>query len=455
MKKIIQNYLKSISFSELPYSGYEEIHSSALADNPQLWIPNWNVNKERELEIILFNYGGLIFGKENQHTLLTGNNQDTSLSNKHPFAILKELEKSWQQITPEPSSFYFGLLSYDIFRLTQKTELNADFYNLPDYYIIFPGSGYIIDHTNKKIWNVNSAFPHLKFQADDYSSETRSNNLAFSEIKKQYIQRIENIRSLISKGEVYQINYTTRFSSVLSESGLDFFRAVYKLNPAPFSVYARLPDLELISNSPERFLTANGNQVTTEPIKGTIRTDADPKINEHLKTQLIASEKDSAELSMIVDLMRNDLSTVCTAGSVKVTSHKRLETFQNVHHLVSTITGRLNTDKTFIDLLKYAFPGGSITGCPKIAAMHYINQLEPHNRSFYTGSFFMRFPGQDIFDSNILIRTAIKKDRDIHFQAGGGIVTDSVPESEYNECLTKADTFFKILEQMNASNNKQ
>jgi len=455
MKKIIRKYLKSLSFSELPYSKYKEIHASAMAENPQLWIPHWNVVKERELEIILFNYGRLIFGKGKQHTLLSEENRGLLNTDDHPFRLLELFEQEWQQTSPNPLAFYFGLLSYDIFRQAQKTEMNTDFYNLPDYYIILPGKGYLIDHINQKIWNINSTLPHLKFQASDYSSEMNSNKLTFNETKQQYIQKIKKIRSLISEGEVYQINYTSRFSSKLSVTGLDFFRSVYKLNPAPFSIYARLPELELISNSPERFLMTKGKQVTTEPIKGTIQTNANPEINEQLKMKLSASEKDGAELSMIVDLMRNDLSTVCEAGSVQVTSHKRLETFQNVHHLVSTISGQLTADRTFVDLLKSAFPGGSITGCPKIASMHYINQLENHNRSFYTGSFFMRFPGQDIFDSNILIRTAIKKGRNIHFQAGGGIVIDSSPESEYNECLAKADTFFKTLEQMNVHNDKQ
>jgi para-aminobenzoate synthetase component 1 len=164
--------------------------------------------------------------------------------------------------------------------------------------------------------------------------------------------------------------------------------------------------------------------------------------------ELHSSEKDAAELSMIVDLLRNDISKVCKAGSVKVEKHRELAAFSNVYHLISTITGDLRKNTTYVDLLKAVFPGGSITGCPKIAAMKYIADLEMHERSFYTGSFFLRFPFENSMDSNILIRTAIKKDNQIHFQAGGGIVIDSGPELEYNECLAKTSSFLKVMDKL-------
>ncbi|HID39711.1 MAG TPA: anthranilate synthase component I family protein [Calditrichaeota bacterium] len=223
-----------------------------------------------------------------------------------------------------------------------------------------------------------------------------------------------------------------------------FFKELYNLNPAPYSVYAALPHCTLISNSPERFLMCDQNSLQTEPIKGTIGRMPEPKADKKQMEMLLRSEKDAAELNMIVDLLRNDLSKVSVPGSVKVDAHRRLETFSNVHHLVSSVSGELREGADYVDFLQACFPGGSISGCPKVAALKYIAELEEHNRSFYTGSFFIRAPEKDQFDSNILIRTAIVKDNKIHFQVGGGIVIDSDPQLEYEECLAKADSFLKV-----------
>lgn len=453
IKRIIKKYVASISTESIPYTEYNHLRSSAMSAKPVLWIPNWNFIKKSSLEIILDDYYGLFYG-DTTGNYFHSDQEKIEIREKDLFKLLSDLECEWTSISKPAALFYFGLLSYDLFRYKQQCELNQNFYNLPDFYYILPGNGYLIDHSNHTILRLKiSAVPmKMSIPSENFMSDAPGD---LKEPKENYLNKIQSIQDLITEGEVYQVNYTTRFSAGLIESGFDFFRALYLNNQAPFSVYASLHRLELISNSPERFLMMSQSKVQTEPIKGTIRHDDNPQIDDQLKQQLQNSEKDSAELNMIVDLMRNDISTVCLPGTVEVTEHKRLETFRNVHHLVSTIRGHLAPQNSFINLLQNTFPGGSITGCPKSAALKYINQLEEHNRSFYTGSFFIRFPDENTFDSNILIRTAIKQNNNIHFQAGGGIVIDSTGESEYAECLAKADTFFKTLEQINARNDKQ
>ena len=449
MNGIIKNYLSAIHIQEIEYSKCNALKENWLEKNIALYIPSWDFLNQKKYEILVKSFGGLIYGKGNKVTA-DFNSQKIEFENDNPFHLLKQIEKEWAEDNRLPFSFYTGILSYDLYTKIEALGLNRDFYKLPDYYLLFPAEALLINHTDQKMYLLNSAEKIVS--PDKCSSRFNSNHtqkIVINERRETYLKKIQQIRDLIFNGEVYQLNYTIRFSAPFEENGFTFFNDLYKINPAPFSFYARLPHCELISNSPERFLSVNSDCVLTEPIKGTIKRVKDKTADEALKKELLSSLKDESELSMIVDLLRNDLSKVCRASTVKVISHKRLETFTNVHHLVSSISGQLKSDKNFIDLLEAAFPGGSITGCPKIAAIKFIKDLEIHNRSFYTGTFFIRFPQLDQFDSNILIRTAVKKDDAIHFQAGGAIVIDSEPEKEFEECMAKANSFLKTAEKYN------
>jgi para-aminobenzoate synthetase component 1 len=217
-----------------------------------------------------------------------------------------------------------------------------------------------------------------------------------------------------------------------------------RLNPAPFGGFLNFDEVTIASSSPERFLRLRGDKVETRPIKGTIRRGQTPEEDGANGRWLLASPKDRAENMMIVDLERNDLGRVCRYGSVKVTELAVLETFPTVFHLTSTVVGQLREGISRMDLLKATFPGGSITGAPKIRSMEIIDELEPTRRSIYTGSIgYFSFDGD--LDLNIVIRTFLIKGDEVHFQLGGAVVYDSDPEGEYQETLDKGRALFKAL----------
>lgn len=227
-------------------------------------------------------------------------------------------------------------------------------------------------------------------------------------------------------------------------SSFDLYRKLRRVNPAPFSAYLHLNTQDIASASPERFIKLNHRSVEARPIKGTAPRGYDTQSDEALKRDLSVSEKDRAENIMIVDLMRNDLSKVCSPHTVKVPSLCVVESYQTVHHLVSVVTGQLKNDLDAVDLIVATFPGGSITGAPKIRAMEIIAELEPINRGPYCGSIgYIAFNGD--MDLSIVIRTFAIKDNEITFQVGGAITMDSDAQAEYQESLTKAKAMINTL----------
>ncbi len=258
-----------------------------------------------------------------------------------------------------------------------------------------------------------------------------------------YEAAVEKIRNYIAAGDVYQVNLSQRFESRFEGSPFGFFRTLFAANPAPFFAYLNAGDHTVVSTSPERFIKLDGCRVETRPIKGTRPRRSEPAADQAMRDELLASPKDDAELSMIVDLLRNDLGRVCRGGSVKVTRHKSLEAYENVYHLVSIVEGELDQDQDAIDLIRAVFPGGSITGCPKIRAMEIIDELEPDRRHVYTGAIgYISF--HRTLDLSIAIRTAVIHRRRMTFSVGGGIVYDSDPRSEYKETLHKGRTVFDV-----------
>jgi para-aminobenzoate synthetase component I len=262
--------------------------------------------------------------------------------------------------------------------------------------------------------------------------------------KDGYMASVGKVKEYILAGDIYQANLSQRFSAPLVEPAWDLYRRLRIKNAAPFSAYLNFGDFAVASSSPERFLKVVGQEVETRPIKGTTRRYDDPVADEESRERLLASGKDHAELSMIVDLERNDLGRVCEYGSVKVEEHAVLESYATVHHLVSTVTGKLHEGRDLIDLLHATFPGGSITGAPKIRSIEIIDELEPTARSVYTGAIgYVGLDGRS--DLNIAIRTMIISGGRVFFQVGGGIVADSQPASEFQETLDKGKAMFDSI----------
>ena len=260
-----------------------------------------------------------------------------------------------------------------------------------------------------------------------------------------YLDVVSKVREYIYAGDIFQANISQRFEAPFDEPAWSLYRRLRRHNPSPFAAFLDLPGVAVVSASPERFLQVDpSGHVETRPIKGTRARGFGPEHDAALAQALTESAKDRAENLMIVDLMRNDLSRVCLAGSVRVSELFTLERYATVHHLVSTVVGDLAPGTDALDLLRAAFPGGSITGAPKLRAMEIIAECEPSRRGVYCGSIgYWSLTGA--LDTSIAIRTAVVRDGRVYFSAGGGIVADSVPEQEYRETLDKARATIDVL----------
>ncbi|GAN32387.1 MAG: para-aminobenzoate synthase [Candidatus Brocadia sinica] len=389
----------------------------------------------------------------------------------NPFEHLRELLKQFSlQNTIESIPFQCGLVGYFGYNLCHFIERlpskAVDDIGLPDMYMGFYDTIVSYDNFLNKCYVIGVDFGFdntLKermghvvdvlwrksdtgYESMDGkpNSEIPEPTLKFNFTKELYIDAIKRIKDYITAGDVYQVNLSQRIETQIDIPPYELYRKLRSVNPAPFSSYLTFDDVAIISSSPERFLHVNARHVQTRPIKGTRPRGKDAKTDEFMKQALLSSPKDDAELTMIIDLERNDLGRVCDYGSVKVIERKVLEAYPTVYHLVSTIEGDLYERYDFIDLLKATFPGGSITGAPKIRAMQIIDELEPTQRSVYTGAIgYIGFNGDA--DLNIAIRTFIMKGKAVYFQVGSGIVADSDAEEEYQETLHKARALIESL----------
>ena len=282
---------------------------------------------------------------------------------------------------------------------------------------------------------LNPALPPLHWP----SKAAPENVIRATTTRETYKALVARTVDYIYAGDIFQANLSQRFEADLQngDDAFTLYRRLREISPAPFAGFFNFDDGAILSSSPERFLKSDGKTIQTEPIKGTRPRGNTAEEDGAFAADLLASEKDRAENTMIVDLLRNDLSRVCDDGSVRVPHLCELESFATVHHLVSTLTATLKSSMTNVDLLRASFPGGSITGAPKVRAMEIISELEEHARGPYCGSLgFLSFDG--MMDTNISIRTITVMQGHATFQAGGGIVADSVPTDEYDETLTKA-----------------
>ncbi len=377
-----------------------------------------------------------------------------------PFKVLENLiyeyKNDIQDIIPFLSGA-IGYISYDAGRLLEELpNTSKEDFNIPDMRFIFYKNIIIFDLINDKkyitdldgnIENIESILTviHNGEKINDEIVCEKSENIFYSNfIKEDYKKAVTRLKEYIVSGDVYIANMTQRFWCYNEDDSFNIYKKLRSINKAPFSAYLNFEDFQIISSSPERFIQVFNNKAHTRPIKGTRPRGHNAEDDEKNKLELINSEKDKAELLMVVDLERNDFSKVCKPHTVKVTENFKLEEYATVFHLVSTVEGELKNDVSSVRCIKECFPGGSITGTPKIRAMEIIEELEGIKRNIYTGSIgYFDFRGN--CDFNIVIRTIIKKDNKAFFGVGGGITYDSIEEDEYNETLDKARALMRVL----------
>ena len=262
--------------------------------------------------------------------------------------------------------------------------------------------------------------------------------------KESYAAAFASVQAYLHSGDCYQVNLAQRFSACASGDAFGAYLKLRSMSPAPYSAYLDFPHAKVLCASPERFLRVCGGKAETRPIKGTRPRHSDPLRDAQLAEELRRHPKDRAENLMIVDLLRNDFGKSCVPGSVRVPELFTVESYSNVHHLVSCVEGELAHGIDALSLLECSFPGGSITGAPKLRAMQIIDELEPQRRGIYCGTiFYAGFDGN--MDSNIAIRTLVHEDGEISCWAGGGLVADSRLEEEYQETFDKASSMLELL----------
>jgi para-aminobenzoate synthetase component 1 len=401
--------------------------------------------------------------------------------NADPFDMLRRILNAcrWNDpngvspgLTQPVATGLFGYLSYDLKDALEKLpRTSIDDLRLPHLYFFAPSIIVVHDKADdstrlfipkRRISGQDQLNKTLKTFKHIFGAKTLKNQgfrgdphgFKSNFTKSDYMTAVKKVKEYIAAGDVYQVNISQRFEMDFEGDAFSLFEKLYNDNPAPFFAFINAGNHQVVSTSPERFLAQTADKVETRPIKGTRprgTTLAEDKILGRVLTQ---SKKDDAELSMIVDLLRNDIGKVCRAGSVRVAEHKRLEAYRNVFHLVSVVEGTLDRDRDSIDLIEATFPGGSITGCPKIRSMEIIDELEPHRRHIYTGAIgYISF--HDTLDLSIAIRTATVTNGKIIFSVGGGIVFDSDPLEEYEETLYKGRTLMDVFKGTEKKSSKK
>jgi para-aminobenzoate synthetase component 1 len=387
-------------------------------------------------------------------------NQSVSVTDEDPFLVLKSILKRFgTEATHLPfAGGAIGYFAYDLARRLESLPEHAmDAERMPEMAVGIYDWAAVFDHHAGRAWLVGQGHDArtaqqwselLRLLSSDETAET-----GVFEVKGQvrsnmdeasYGIAFDRIKRYIADGDCYQVNLAQRFSVEAQGDPWSAYRQLRQFSPAPFSAYFNTPDAQILSASPERFLRVEDGHVETKPIKGTRPRSTDPVQDKAYADALQSSLKDRAENVMIVDLLRNDIGKNCAVGSVRADKLFELESFANVHHLVSTVTGALAPGRDALDLLRGCFPGGSITGAPKLRSMEIIEELEPHRRGVYCGAIgYIGFDGN--MDTNIAIRTAVYSNGIIRFWAGGGIVADSEMQKEYRETLDKASGMLQLM----------
>ncbi len=398
-------------------------------------------------------------------------NGEIDTSEEDPFLLLKNLLQRYP--TPKTDLPFadgglpfaggaVGYFAYDLARRIEKLQSNAIVAEeVPEMMVGLYDSAIVVDHREQRSflvcqglnaeidekWHALQTKIHKPFKALSLNNFEVKTPVVSNLSEPQYAKAFAKIKAYITAGDCYQVNLAQRFSAEVAGDSWQMYKKLREISPAPFMAYMDLPlnkteTFQVLSNSPERFIQVTGNHVETRPIKGTRPRSSNPEEDLTNSNGLLTSEKDKAENLMIVDLLRNDLSKSCE--KVQVNQLFQLQSFANVHHLVSIIVAKLKVGKTAVDVLRSCFPGGSITGAPKLRSMQIIEELEPQRRGIYCGTIgYIGFDSN--MDTNIAIRTAIVCKNKLSFYAGGGIVSDSDVLKEYTETLDKASSFTAVI----------
>jgi anthranilate synthase component 1/para-aminobenzoate synthetase component 1 len=398
----------------------------------------------------------------------------------NPFKELRQLlrETPVSRISGMPffTGGAVGMISYDAVHFFERLPRKAlDDLGLPELYFMFLDTVVVFDHVARKVNLVH--IPMLRARSSKTSDHRRAYTAATERLKRlrrkvlsppeqhhssrqkarvsfpvsanmgkeDYMEMVRSAKEYIRAGDIFQANLSQRLTAEVGElDSYALYRVLREINPSPFAAFLDLPEFQLVSSSPERLILLKEGLVETRPIAGTRPRGKDREGDRAMSAELITNEKERAEHIMLIDLERNDIGRVCDYGTVQVDELMVLEEYSHVIHIVSNVRGRLHEDKDLFDLIRAAFPGGTITGVPKVRCMEIIDELEPVQRGPYTGAVgYLGFNGD--MDLNIIIRTFVIKDGKAHVQVGAGIVADSDPEREYYETLNKADALLQAL----------
>ncbi|MBT9132165.1 aminodeoxychorismate synthase component I [candidate division NPL-UPA2 bacterium Unc8] len=407
----------------------------------------------------------LVFRSKGKETEVTTDSLKKKIVG-NPFDILKEILAKYKDASASPFPLFpgvaVGYFGYGLSSHIEELPITAvDDLALPDCYLCFYDTIITFDQLNRKIQLYSSRLSGGETISSEevgeklHQAKIRERNIhTFSKKespsiisnfqKEDYLQAIVRAKDYIDRSDIYQINLSQRLMMKAGIPPFELYRRLCILNPSPFASFLNFEGISVVGSSPERFLRLRNREVETSPMKGTRPRGESAREDKKLEKELLSSEKEKAELIMIVDLERNDLGRVCEYGSVRVKESRNIEKYATVFQTTATIIGTLREDKDAIDLLRASFPGGSVTGVPKVRAMELIDELEPTQRSVYTGAIgYISFTGE--IDLNIAIRTFLIKNERAYFQVGGGIVADSEPEAEYEETLTKARALIQVL----------
>jgi len=365
---------------------------------------------------------------------------------------------------PPMAAGAFGYLGYDMVRHVERLpEPTPDPNGVPEAMLMRPGVVLIFDGVRQEIILAAPARSGAKAANDllDRIEETLDQpmppsrpsdapvekiNFASNTTKARYLEMVEKAKSYIHAGDIFQVVPSQRFSAPFERSPFAFYRALRRLNPSPFMFYVNFGDFQVSGSSPEILVRVRKGVVTVRPIAGTLPRGATPELDEANAQKLISDPKERAEHLMLLDLGRNDVGRVAARGTVEVTESFTIERYSHVMHIVSNVQGVLKDGEDMVSALAAGFPAGTTSGAPKIRAMEIITELEPHARGVYAGGVGYFGAGGDM-DTCIALRTAVFKGGKIHVQAGGGVVFDSNPESEFQETIHKASALFRAAEE--------
>lgn len=405
------------------------------------------------------------------HTLTISHQGQTETFTGNPLKLVNEWMSHFQiekiEGLPDFQGGLIGYISYDYARYIERLPQKAtNDLNMPELYFLHFTEWFVFDHEKKELlllalyeegmfeqatkrlsdWQEQWTSPIVDVYATNEKPTLTNQGLEVSMDEAGFIEAVNKVKDYIAAGDVFQVNLSVRQAKSLTVSPMSVYEKLREFNPSPYMGLLYTPEFQLVSASPELLIKKKGNELSTRPIAGTRSRGQTDEEDVRLANELIENEKERAEHVMLVDLERNDLGRVCRYGSVEVNEFMEIEKYSHVMHIVSNVRGELADGKTIVDIIEAVFPGGTITGAPKVRTMEIIEELEPVQRGPYTGSLgWIGFNGD--LELNIIIRTMLVKDGKAYVQAGAGVVIDSNPQNEYKESLKKAFALWRAKEQ--------